>query len=97
MKTKIETKTKKKIKVNFRFCCHLVFHFRFCFCFPKVFAFLLNPRGLEVPLTVNSLSHSIFIGEFSTWPSGAIEDQLSLDWPRSAIAPRNMAPSLIRI
>ena len=31
------------------------------------------------------------------WPSGAIDGQLSLDWPRSAIAPRNMVPSLIRI
>ena len=31
------------------------------------------------------------------WPRGAMDGQLSLDWPRSAIAPRNMAPSLIRI
>ena len=28
-------------------------------------------------------------------PRGAIDGQLSLDWPRSAIAPRKMAPSLI--
>ena len=120
-----------KIKMNFHFCCHFGFHFRFCFrfCFLKVFAFLLTPRGRQVPLTVNSLliglesaiaflltrcglevpqtvnslsclaqkCHSIFGCEFSTWPSGAIDGQLSLDWPRSAIEPRNMAPSLIRI
>ena len=41
--------------------------------------------------------HSIFICEFSTWPSDAIDGQLSLDWRRSAIAPRNIAPSLTRI
>ena len=29
-------------------------------------------------------SFSIFVN--STWPSGAIDGQLSLDWPRSAIA-----------
>ena len=40
-------------------------------------------------------SFCIFVN--STWPRGAIDGQLSLDWPRSAIAPRNMAPSLIRI
>ena len=65
-------------------------------------AFLLNPRGLRVPQTVNSLllglekCHSIFICEISTCPSGAIDGQFSLDWPRSAIAPRNMVPGLIR-
>ena len=111
MKNKMKTKTKMKIKLNFRF--------GFCFCFLKVFAFLLTPRGLEVPQTVNSLliglevslslslylslsylaqkCHRIFDCEFSTWPSGAVDGQLSLDWPRSAIAPRNMAPSLIRL
>ena len=31
------------------------------------------------------------------WPSGAIDGQLSLDWTRSAIVPRNMALSLIWI
>ena len=41
--------------------------------------------------------HSIFICKFSTWPSGATDGQLSLDWPRNARAPRNMAPSLIRL
>ena len=40
-------------------------------------------------------SFCIFVN--STWPRGAIDGQLSLDWPRSAIAPRNMVPSLIRI
>ena len=53
----------------------------FSFCFS--FLFLL------------SKSFCIFVN--STWPRGAIDGQLSLDWPRSAIAPRNMAPSLIRI
>ena len=55
MKTK--TKMKMKTKMNFGFCFHFTFHFRFgfCFCLPKVFAFLLNPRGLEVPQTVSSL------------------------------------------
>ena len=55
MKSKIKTKTKMKINMNFRFCFHFVFHFCFCFCFLKVFAFLLTPRGLEVPQTVKCL------------------------------------------
>ena len=48
---KMETKAKMKSKMNFRFCFHFVFHFRFSFSFYflKVFAFLLIPRGLEVP------------------------------------------------
>ena len=51
MKNKIKTKTKMKMKMNFRFCFHFDFDFDFCFCFwfLKVFAFLLTPRGLEVP------------------------------------------------
>ena len=128
----MKPKAKIKIKLNFYFCFHFVFHLRFCFCFCflKVFAFLLTPRDLEVPQTVNCLLiglevataflltnvaqschrrstvsylaqkyHSIFFFfcKFCTWPSGAINVQLPLNWPRSAIAPRNMAPSLIRI
>ena len=42
-----------------------------------------------------SKSFCIFVN--SRWPSSAIDGQLSLDWPRSAIAPRILAPSLIRI
>ena len=86
MKTKIKTKTKMETKTR-----------------TKMKTKTKTPRGLELPQTVNSLSylaqkcHSIFVCEFSTWPSGAIDGQLSLDWPRSAIAPRNMAPSLIRL
>ena len=41
--------------------------------------------------------HSILTSEFSTWPTSAIDGQLSLDWPSSAKAPRNMVPSLIRM
>ena len=50
-KTKTKMKTKMKSKMNFRFCFNFVFHFRFSFSFYflKVFAFLLIPRGLEVP------------------------------------------------
>ena len=40
---------KMKIKMNSHFCFHFDFNFCFCFCFLKVFAFLLTPRGLEVP------------------------------------------------
>ena len=60
-------------------------NFRFCFCFSFSFWFLL----------LLFKSFCIFVN--STWPRGAIDGQLSLDWPRSAIAPRNMAPSLIRL
>ena len=41
--------------------------------------------------------HSIIVCKYSTWPSGVMDGQLSLDWPRSAIAPKNMATSLLRI
>ena len=46
------------------------FSFLFSFCFS--FLFLLFK------------SFCIFVN--STWPRGAIDGQLSLDWPRSAIA-----------
>ena len=59
------------------------FSFLFSFCYSFSVLFLL------------SKSFCIFVN--STWPRGAIDGQLSLDWPRSAIAPRNMAPSPIRI
>ena len=68
----------------------------------SVIAFLLTPRGLEVPRrsTISYLAqkcHSIFVCKFSTWPRSGIDGQLSLDWPRSDIAPKILAPSLIRI
>ena len=55
----------------------------FLFCFSFSLLFLLFK------------SFCIFVK--STWPRGAIDCQLSLDWPRGAIAPRNMAPSLTRL
>ena len=55
----------------------------FSFCFSFSFWFLLFKI------------FCIFVN--SMWPRDAIDGQLSLDWPRSAISPRNMAPSLIRI
>ena len=48
------------------------FLFSVCFSFSFLFLFLLS-KGF-----------SIFVN--STWPRGAIDGQLSLDWPRSAIA-----------
>ena len=50
------------------------YSFLFSFCFSFSFWFLV--------LLLKSFC--IFIN--STWPSGAIDSQLSLDWPRSAIA-----------
>ena len=76
MKTKPKTKmknkmkTKTKIKMNFRFCFHFIFRFVFFF----VFLFFCFLKVFPFLLT------------HSTWPSGAIDGQLSLDWPRSAIA-----------
>ena len=88
----MRTKTKMKIEMIFRFCFHFAFHFGFgfCFCFLKFFAFLLNPRGLEVPRSAKAFS-------FANSPRGQWCNKLSLDWPRSTIAPTNMAPRLIRI
>ena len=50
---------------------------------------MLTPRGLEVLETVNGLLiglevYSVFVNY--TWPRGVIDSQLSLTWPRSAIA-----------
>ena len=52
--------------------------FRFSFCFLSSFWFLF--------LLSKSYLHFC-------WPRGNIDSQLSLDWPRSAIAPKNMAPT----
>ena len=52
-KTKIKTKTEIKMNFGFRFQVFFLFCFSFCFCFLKGFAFLLTPRGLQVPQTVN--------------------------------------------
>ena len=118
MKTKNKNENEKqnvnkneiKIKMNFHFCFYFVFHFHFgfWFCFLQVFASLLTPRGLVVPQTVNCLliglevSQRFCIFVKSTWPRGAIDGQLSLTWPRSAIAfsfansPRRLAvPQMI--
>ena len=46
------------------------FSFLFSFCFSFLFLFFK--------------SFCIFVN--STWPRGAIDRQMSLDWPRSAIA-----------
>ena len=81
MKTKVKTKMKMKINENEK--NKFSFLFSFCFSFSFWFLFLLFK------------SFCIFVN--STWPRGAIDGQLSLDWPRSAIAPRNIAPSLIRL
>ena len=48
------------------------FLFSFCFSFSFCFLFLLFK------------SFCIFVN--ATWPRGAIDGQMSLDWPRSAIA-----------
>ena len=48
------------------------FPFLFSFCFSFSFLFLLFK--------------SFCIAVNSTWPRGAIDSQLYLDWPRSAIA-----------
>ena len=65
-------------------------------------AFLLNPRGPEVPQTVNSLLLGLEVPQHFHLrifhvASSAIDGPLSLVWSRTAIAPRNMAPSLIRL
>ena len=64
--------------------------------------FLLTPCSLEVLQMVNLLLLGLEVPQhfrlrFSMWPSSAIDGQFSLDWPRTTIAPNNMAPSLIQI
>ena len=81
MKNKMKAKTKMKIKMNFRYCFDFVFHFRFgfCFCFLKSFCIFVNstwPRGGindQLSLTWPRRTNSIFICEFSTWPSDATD------------------------
>ena len=83
-KTKMKRKTKIKNKMKPKTKMKIKTNFRFFFHFVfHVFMFLL------------SQSFCIFVN--FTWPRVAIYGQLSLDWPRSAIAPRNMVPSLIQI
>ena len=66
----MKTKMKMKNKMKTKTKMKIKMNFRFCFHFR--FLFLLFK------------SFCIFVN--STWPRGAIDGQLSLDWPRSAIA-----------
>ena len=70
MKTKMKNKMKRKTKMKIKM------NVRFCFDFFFSFSFLFL-----LMLSKNSCS---FVN--STWPRGAIDSQLSLDCPRSAIA-----------
>ena len=70
MKTKVKTKMKMKKNENEN-KNEFSFLFSFCFSFSFWFWFLLFK------------SFCIFVN--STWPRGAIDGQLSLDWARSAI------------
>ena len=75
MKTKVKTKMKMKNKMKKNENENkneFSFLFSFCFSFSFWCLFLLFK------------SFCIFVN--STWPRGAIDSQLSLDWPRSAIA-----------
>ena len=72
MKTKTKTKMKIKNKNKNENKNDFSFLLSFCFSFSFSFLFLLCK------------SFCIFVN--STWPRGAIDGQLSLDWPRSVIA-----------
>ena len=80
MKTKTKTKTKMKaktkVKNKMKAETQINVKVNFCFCFHFVFWFLF--------LFLISRSVCIFVN--SRWPRGAIDGQLSLHWPRSAIA-----------
>ena len=85
----IKTKRKMKTKTKIHFDSHFHFCFRFCFCFfifvfVFVFVFVFAFSFLFLFLFLLSKSFCIFVS--STWPRGAIDSQLSLDWSRSAIA-----------
>ena len=67
----MKTETTMKNKIKTKMKIHFDFHFRFCFHF--LFLLFL-------------LSKSLCIFANSTWPRGAIDSQLSLNWPRSVVA-----------
>ena len=69
-KKKMKTKMKTKTKIKTKMNFRFWFHFVFNFCFCLLFF----------------LSESFWIFVNSTWPRGAIDGQLSLSWPKSAIA-----------
>ena len=71
MKTKTTIKIKMKMKNKNENEKQNEFLFLFSFCVSFSFLFLLWK------------SFCIFVN--STWPRGAIDSQLSLDWPRSTI------------
>ena len=96
-KNKMKTETKMKIKMNFRFSFSILFSF--CFSFScLLLLFLSRSFCIFVNSTWPGVSylawkcHTILVCIFSTWPTGTIDGQLSLDCPRRA-----MAPSLFRI
>ena len=68
----MKTKMKMKNKMKTKTKMKMKMNFRFCFSFSFWFLFLLFK------------SFCIFVN--ATWPRGAIDGQMSLDWSRSAIA-----------
>ena len=70
--TKMKTKNKSENENENENKNENEFSFLFSFCFSFSFWFLLLK------------SFCIFVN--STWPRGAIDGQLTLDWPRSAVA-----------
>ena len=108
MKIKTKMKNKKQNENKNRDENKNEFLFSFCLSFLLLFEFLLSkgfcifvkstqPGGARDGQLFFIWSRRIFVCEFSTWSSGAVGGQPSFDWPRSAVAPRNMAPCLIRI
>ena len=72
IKMKMKTKTKTKMKTKNENENDIEKEFSFLFSFSFWFLFLLHK------------SFYIFVN--STWPRGAIDSQLSLEWRRSVIA-----------
>ena len=73
-KNKNENKNEKQNEIKNENENKNEFSFLFSFCFSFSFCFLFL------------LFKSFCILVNSTWPGGAIDGQLSLDWPRDAIA-----------
>ena len=90
-KNEHENKNRNKNEFSLSFSGFFLFCFSFCLCFLKVFAFLLTPRGLQVPQTLNCLLVGLKVPQHfcSLYVDQKFPVRSTLSYPFSLTQPRS--------